>query len=175
VNALDVVGQNEYVGWYEMRLKMPTMFTGCFRRNRSSSPVRGGSQAGQPWRQRPALGRGATGNVYEHQFVMINKIPQVRGLVPWILMDFVLPAQHSKLQDGFNRKGLIAEDGQKKQAFYLFQKTYKERSVGKGRVARFCGQQTGTGTLGKQRRLRIEREFALTAICDNLLVGPSLL
>jgi beta-glucuronidase len=71
-------------------------------------------------------------NVYQHQFVMINKIPQVRGLIPWILMDFRSPTRNiPKLQDGFNRKGLLAEDGQKKQAFYLFQKTYKERSVGK--------------------------------------------
>ena len=71
-------------------------------------------------------------NVYEHQFVMINNIPQVRGLIPWILMDFRSPGRNiPKLQDGFNRKGLLAEDGKKKQAFYLFQKAYKERSVGK--------------------------------------------
>ena len=36
-----------------------------------------------------------------------------------------------KLQDGFNRKGLLSEDGKKKLAFTLFQKVYKERSVGK--------------------------------------------
>ncbi len=63
---------------------------------------------------------------------MINKIPQVRGLVPWILMDFRSPVRNiPKLQDGFNRKGLISEYGKKKQASYLFQKVYKERLVGK--------------------------------------------
>jgi beta-glucuronidase len=63
---------------------------------------------------------------------MIDKIPQVRGLVPWILMDFRSPTRNiPKLQDGFNRKGLLSEDGKKKQAFYLFQKTYQNHSVGK--------------------------------------------
>jgi len=35
------------------------------------------------------------------------------------------------LQDGYNRKGLISEDGKKKQAFFLFQKAYSEHAVGK--------------------------------------------
>jgi hypothetical protein len=35
------------------------------------------------------------------------------------------------LQDGYNRKGLIAEDGTRKQSFYLFRKAYAEHSVGK--------------------------------------------
>jgi beta-glucuronidase len=36
-----------------------------------------------------------------------------------------------KLQDGFNRKGLISEAGEKKQAFLYFQKIYKEHLIGK--------------------------------------------
>ena len=30
------------------------------------------------------------------------------------------------VQDGFNRKGLISNDGEKKEAFFVLQKTYKE-------------------------------------------------
>jgi beta-glucuronidase len=63
---------------------------------------------------------------------MLNKIPQLRGTIPWILMDFRSPTRNiPKLQDGYNRKGLISEDGKKKQGFELFQKVYKEHSVGK--------------------------------------------
>jgi beta-glucuronidase len=133
VNALDVVGQNEYVGWYEMRpedadnvhwvLPQKPILISEF-----GAEAKQGNHGGkdQRWAEEQQV------NVYEHQFVMINKIPQVRGLVPWVLMDFRSPGRNiPKLQDGFNRKGLIAEDGQKKQAFYLFQKTYKERTVGK--------------------------------------------
>jgi beta-glucuronidase len=70
--------------------------------------------------------------VYEHQFVMLRKIPQLRGTIPWILMDFRSPTRNiPKLQDGYNRKGLISEDGTKKKAFELFQKAYAEHSLGK--------------------------------------------
>jgi len=63
---------------------------------------------------------------------MINKIPQVRGVTPWILMDFRSPTRNiPKLQDGYNRKGLISEQGKKKQAFFLVQKVYKDGAAGK--------------------------------------------
>ncbi|WP_158942816.1 glycoside hydrolase family 2 protein [Granulicella sp. S190] len=132
-NALDVVGQNEYIGWYDMRpedadnikwvLPQKPILISEFGAE-AKQGVHGGKD--QRWAEEQQV------NVYEHQFVMINKIPQVRGLVPWILMDFRSPTRNiPKLQDGFNRKGLLSEDGKKKQAFYLFQKTYKEHSVGK--------------------------------------------
>jgi beta-glucuronidase len=35
------------------------------------------------------------------------------------------------LQDGYNRKGLIAEDGKKKLAFDFIQKVYKDHAYGK--------------------------------------------
>jgi beta-glucuronidase len=70
--------------------------------------------------------------VLQHQFVMLNKIPQLRGVTPWILMDFRSPGRNiPKLQDGYNRKGIISQDGKKKQSFELVQEVYKEHSVGK--------------------------------------------
>ena len=71
-------------------------------------------------------------NVYQHQFAMISKISQVRGLIPWVLVDFRSPTRNiPKLQDGYNRKGLISNDGTKKQAFETFRRVYAENSVGK--------------------------------------------
>jgi beta-glucuronidase len=133
VAALDVVGQNEYVGWYEMRPEDAdnvkwTLPEKPILISEFGAEAKQGNHGGkdQRWAEEQQV------NVYEHQFVMINKIPQVRGLIPWILMDFRSPGRNiPKLQDGFNRKGLLAEDGKKKQAFYLFQTTYKEHSVGK--------------------------------------------
>jgi len=34
-------------------------------------------------------------------------------------------------QDNFNRKGLISDQGEKKQAFYILQKAYKDKTLGK--------------------------------------------
>jgi beta-glucuronidase len=131
--ALDVIGQNEYVGWYTMRpeeadnikwtLPEKPILISEFGAE-ATQGVHGGKD--QRWAEEQQV------NVYEHQFVMISKIPQVRGLIPWVLMDFRSPTRNiPKLQDGFNRKGLISEEGKKKQAFFLFQKVYKDGSVGK--------------------------------------------
>jgi beta-glucuronidase len=63
---------------------------------------------------------------------MLRNIPQLRGTIPWVLVDFRSPGRNiPKLQDGYNRKGLISEKGEKKQAFALFQKAYAEHSLGK--------------------------------------------
>ncbi|MEO6817655.1 MAG: glycoside hydrolase family 2 TIM barrel-domain containing protein [Edaphobacter sp.] len=132
-NALDVVGQNEYVGWYDGRPEDADNITWTLPQkpiliSEFGAEAKQGNHGGkdQRWTEEQQV------NVYEHQFIMINKIPQVRGLIPWVLMDFRSPTRNiPRLQDGFNRKGLISEDGKKKEAFYLFQKTYKEHSVGK--------------------------------------------
>jgi beta-glucuronidase len=132
-NVLDVVGQNEYVGWYDMKPEDADKITWTLPQKpiiisefgaEAKQGLHGGKD--QRWTEEQQV------DVFKHQFVMLNKIPQVRGLVPWVLMDFRSSTRNiPKLQDGFNRKGLISEDGKKKLAFYLFQKTYGEHSVGK--------------------------------------------
>jgi beta-glucuronidase len=63
---------------------------------------------------------------------MLNRIPQLRGMSPWCLMDFRSPNRPlTGIQDYFNRKGLISDQGVKKQAFFILQKAYKDRTVGK--------------------------------------------
>ena len=70
--------------------------------------------------------------IYRHQIAMLNKIPQLRGTSPWLLMDFRSARRvNPGLQDNFNRKGLISDQGVKKQAFFILQKAYKEKSLGK--------------------------------------------
>jgi beta-glucuronidase len=71
-------------------------------------------------------------SIFRHQMIMLNHIPQLRGMSPWVLMDFRSPTrQLPGVQDLFNRKGLISNDGKKKQAFVVLQKAYKDRTVGR--------------------------------------------
>jgi beta-glucuronidase len=43
------------------------------------------------------------------------------------LKDFRSPRRHvPEIQDDFNRKGLVSDKGQKKKAFFVLQKWYKE-------------------------------------------------
>ena len=50
------------------------------------------------------------------------------GISPWILYDFRSPTRlHQTFQNGFNRKGLVGDNGQRKQAWYIIHDYYKQR------------------------------------------------
>ena len=52
---------------------------------------------------------------------------EVAGLSPWILKDFRAPVRVLPgIQDGYNRKGLISEEGERKLAFGVLQSYYQE-------------------------------------------------
>ena len=59
---------------------------------------------------------------------LISKINNLRGITPWILVDFRSPKRmNPDYQNGWNRKGLISETGQKKKAFYVLKDFYDEK------------------------------------------------
>jgi beta-glucuronidase len=56
---------------------------------------------------------------------MLKRISFLRGTTPWILMDFRSPRRPlPKIQDYWNRKGLISNKGEKKKAFYVMREWY---------------------------------------------------
>jgi beta-glucuronidase len=132
-DALDVIGQNEYIGWYELTPEDADKIQWIFPQkpvlmSEFGAEAKFGNHGvvNQRWTEEQQL------EVFKHQLVMFNKIPQLRGTIPWVLMDFRSTTRNiPKLQDGFNRKGLISEAGEKKQSFVFFQKVYEEHSVGK--------------------------------------------
>ena len=66
-------------------------------------------------------------DIYRHQIEMIRKIPALRGMSPWILTDFRSPRRPlPRIQDFYNRKGLISNRGERKEAFYVLQRFYRE-------------------------------------------------
>jgi beta-glucuronidase len=132
--ALDVIGANEYIGWYEQPPEGAdtTVWKIAFNKPLIISEFGGDAKAGlhgpetERWTEEYQL------SLYQHQLPMLNRIPQLRGMSPWILMDFHSPRRLLPgIQDGFNRKGLISDQGDKKKAFYFLQKAYKEESIGK--------------------------------------------
>lgn len=60
---------------------------------------------------------------------MIDQIQQLKGISPWILVDFRFPRRVLlEIQDGWNRKGLISEDGNKKKAFFVLKNYYDNKT-----------------------------------------------
>jgi len=132
--ALDVIGFNEYIGWYEQRPETAdqTQWRIDYQKPVIVSEFGGDAKAGLHGGDNDRWTEEYQANIYRHQLGMLNRIPQLRGMSPWILMDFRSPNRPlTGIQDEFNRKGLISDQGQKKAAFYILQKAYTEKTVGK--------------------------------------------
>ena len=68
--------------------------------------------------------------VYRKTLAMYDKVQGFVGCSPWILMDFRSPRrQNHETQQYYNRKGLVSERGQTKQAFYVLQDFYKKKGA----------------------------------------------
>jgi beta-glucuronidase len=132
--ALDVIGVNEYIGWYEANPETAdmTQWRIDYEKPLIVSEFGGGAKAGLHGGENERWTEEYQANIYRHQLQMLNRIPQLRGISPWILMDFRSPNRPLVgIQDEFNRKGLISDQGQKKKAFFVLQKAYEEKSVGR--------------------------------------------
>ncbi|HZE28291.1 MAG TPA: glycoside hydrolase family 2 TIM barrel-domain containing protein [Terriglobales bacterium] len=127
--SLDVLGLNEYLGWYFGR---PEDADRWQWENKYSKPLilsefGGDALYGKHGDRGARWTEEYQANLYVHQLGMIRKIPGFAGLSPWLLMDFHSPRRPLPgIQDYYNRKGLISNAGQHKQAFYVLQKFYEE-------------------------------------------------
>ena len=127
--ALDVIGMNEYIGWYEGKPESAdtTVWHIGYQKPLIVSEFGGGAKAGLHGPDTQRWTEEYQANIFRHQLPMLAKIPQLRGMSPWILMDFRSPLrQLPGIQDGYNRKGLISEKGVKKQAFFVLQGAYRQ-------------------------------------------------
>ncbi|MEM7485364.1 MAG: glycoside hydrolase family 2 TIM barrel-domain containing protein [Bacteroidota bacterium] len=126
---VDVLSCNEYIGWYsglpsrcaEVTWDLPedkpffvSEFGGGALYNHHGDKLTRWTEEYQEY-------------LYEEQLNMLQKIPTLRGMTPWILVDFRSPRRNLPLiQDGWNRKGLISENGFKKKAFHTLKAFYDE-------------------------------------------------
>jgi len=127
--SLDVLGLNEYLGWYFGRPEDADrwQWESKYAKPLIVSEFGGDALYGKHGDASTRWTEENQANLYVHQLAMIRRIPGFVGLSPWVLMDFhsprrVLPG----IQDYFNRKGLISNTGQHKQAFSVLQKFYGE-------------------------------------------------
>ena len=125
---LDVVGCNEYIGWYD---GLPEKCARISWQSKITKPLimsetGGGALYGLHGDKLTRWTEEFQEDLYVQQVAMLKKIPFLRGLTPWILMDFRSPRRPlTGIQDGWNRKGLISNRGDKKRAFFVLQKFYK--------------------------------------------------
>jgi beta-glucuronidase len=126
---LDVLGCNEYIGWYEgpPELAGRTRWQSKYNKPLIMSELGAGAKAGLHGAPTERWTEEYQEAVYRQQIAMLKQIPFLRGLTPWILMDFRSPRRELPgIQDFYNRKGLISNEGQKKKAFFVLQEYYND-------------------------------------------------
>ena len=132
IAMLDVCGTNEYIGWYEGSVADidQTTWRTPYNKPLIISEFGAGAKQGFHGDKGERFTEEYMKDVYEHQLAMLKKIPSLRGMSPWILVDFRSPRRlRPGIQDYFNRKGLISNEGKKKEAFYVLQEFYKQKAA----------------------------------------------
>lgn len=128
---LDVLAVNTYDGWYggvpvaevsEIRWDLP------FGKPLIISEFGAGAFIGLSGEAVPRkFSLEYQSEVYRETLEMTEHISSLRGMSPWILKDFRSPRrQHSLYQNGWNRKGLMTETGERKPAFNVLANHYKK-------------------------------------------------
>lgn len=128
---IDVIGLNEYYGWYEEN------FDELAEIGRNSNPDRPvviseTGADGDSTKQGPERGLFSLDYqdaVYRKQIATLRALDYIKGMSPWILYDFRVERRQGIFQRGWNRKGLIAADKTtKKPAFNTLAAYYAERA-----------------------------------------------
>jgi beta-glucuronidase len=128
---VDVISFNQYVGWYDGTLEKLDRVKWEIDYDKPFIISEFGGEAvyGMHGNENNMWTEEYQAALYRKTLKMIDeRMPPIAGMSPWILKDFrssrrLLP----QLQDGFNRKGLISDRGQKKEAFYVLQEWYKKK------------------------------------------------
>jgi beta-glucuronidase len=125
---LDVVAINEYIGWYWATAEKcdEVNFSLAYDKPLIISEFGGGAKAGLHGAKDERWTEEYQEAIYKHNVALFERTPEIAGISPWILVDFRSPRRMLPvIQNGWNRKGLVAPDGTKKKAFYLMQEFYK--------------------------------------------------
>jgi beta-glucuronidase len=125
---LDLIGINEYFGWYE------PSFAGLEQLLANSDPGKpvvisetgADALAGHRGEAAELFTEDAQAAIIRRQLELVAAAPYVRGIAPWLLYDFRTERRQTTFQRGFSRKGLIAEDkATKKLAFEVLAQQYR--------------------------------------------------
>jgi beta-glucuronidase len=128
---VDILSFNQYVGWY---VGLPEKARSISWKIDQNKPVfisefGGGAKFGYHADKETRWSEEYQEYLYEESLNMLDKIEKLQGFSPWVLKDFRSPRRPlAKIQDGYNRKGLFDEKGNKKKAFFVLKEYYKNRA-----------------------------------------------
>ena len=129
-NVVDILSFNQYIGWYDGGIEKCKTISWNIEYDKPViiSEFGAGAKYGLHGEKDTKWNEEYQAYLYEETLKMIDKVRQLRGISPWVLVDFKSPRRVlPEIQDGWNRKGLMSEKGEKKKAFYVLQKYYQHK------------------------------------------------
>lgn len=129
-DEVDLLSCNEYIGWYGSTPEYCREVSWDLTKHNKPffvSEFGGGALYGHRGDSLERWTEDYQAYLYREQLKMLQQIPSLRGMTPWILVDFRSPRRNLPIiQDGWNRKGLLSNTGFKKQAFDILKAYYDE-------------------------------------------------
>lgn len=128
--VVDILSFNQYIGWYD---GLPEKCGSIRWRITQNKPVLisefgAGAKFGLHGPKTERWTEEFQADLYQQTLKMLEGVEQLQGFSPWVLVDFRSPRRVlPRIQDGWNRKGLISDAGQRKQAFFVLQAFYRSR------------------------------------------------
>ncbi len=128
---VDIISVNQYTGWYGEHIDVIDRVSWEIDYDKPivMSEVGAEALAGYHSEEMKIWSEEYQAEFYRKTLKMIDeRMPKLAGITPWILKDFrstrrVMPVY----QEGYNRKGLVSERGERKEAFRVLQQWYKDK------------------------------------------------
>jgi beta-glucuronidase len=127
----DIISLNEYIGWYVPWQGRPTeakwelvcpdkpVFISEFGGEALYGSKHGPTDEAAFWTEEYQE------QIYADQIKMFKTIPNLSGVCPWLLFDYRSMGRMHPFQNGYNRKGLLSEKGEKKKAWYVMRRYFE--------------------------------------------------
>lgn len=128
-DLVDLLSFNTYVGWYDGSSEKCDRVNWTFDIDKPVflSEFGGGAVYGRHGDRTERFTEEYMEDLYQRSVAMFKRMPGLAGTTPWVLKDFRSPRrQIVGIQDDFNRKGLVSDQGGKKKAFFVMQQWYDE-------------------------------------------------
>ncbi len=131
----DVMSINEYLGWYVPWQGRPadTKWEFVYQKPVIISEFGGEAKFGSntgPKDEAASWSEEYQEQIYKDQVALFNVTPNLAGVCAWILVDYHSPTRmHPVYQQGYNRKGLLSELGEKKKAWFVLNQYYKSKNL----------------------------------------------
>jgi beta-glucuronidase len=143
--SIDLISYNEYFGWYYVTfftdqmmisegtlrklmfevmpdIKISSSYDKPIHISEFGAGAKYGNRTNKIWSEEYQA------TLYKHQLEMLSSNPQIQGISPWVFKDFrAMLRPLPGIQDFYNRKGLIDENGNKKEAFEVLADFYENK------------------------------------------------